>query len=155
MRALVWEAAAWWLVLLVAYLVLISPVTVHEVALGAVIAAAAAVVAAAATRGFRPAGPPRELRWSQLVSLPLDVGRDAVTLVAGLSPHRARAGSIDRVRLPEGNGPAVRAYAVLALSISPGNYVIDVHPGENEPGEVRVHRLGASGRLERIVESRR
>jgi len=146
------EAAAWWVVLLAAYVVLISSITPAELVAGAVVAALASAVAMLATRGMRPAAPPLRLPWWRLLLLPLALVRDVGVLAARLVVRRAHAGTTDDLRLPPAGEPrAVRAYTVLALSASPASYVLDVRPGDPddpddpEPGSVRVHRLGTPG----------
>ncbi|MEX0429307.1 hypothetical protein AB3X52_16935 [Nocardioides sp. DS6] len=149
------EGVAWWVTLLAAYVVLISSISLPELVAGAALAALASVVAMVATRGLRPAAPPIGLRWRHLLLLPVAIVRDLGVLVARLGAREAHVGTTEDLRLPEAGEPrAVRAYAVLALSISPAAYVLDVWPGEpadREPGSVRVHRLGAAGGIEGLV----
>ena len=62
---------------------------------------------------------------------------------------------VDDQLLPDvGDAAGVRAYAVLALSTSPAAYVADVWPGEDEPGSVRLHRLGQASDAEHFLQER-
>jgi len=152
----------WWVVLMAVYLMLISSVTRQEVVAGAVVAALASTLPAAAIRGFGPVAPPRRLHWRHLLALPLELVRDTLALVAALPDVRRHAGRTEERSLPAAGDPAaVRAYSVLALSATPGSYVMDVMVddpddpvGERRRGVVRVHRLGAGGggATDRIVE---
>jgi len=145
--------AGWWLVLLAAYLVLISSVTLQEVVVGAAIAALASAVPAMTIRGFGPVAPPRGPRWRHLARLPWDLARDVVALASRLLALRRHVGRIEERPLPAAGDPtAVRAYGVLVLSLTPGSYVMDVMvDADRSPGDVRLHRLGARAGVGRVV----
>jgi len=148
------EAGAWWGVLLAAYLVFISSVTRQEVLTGVVVAALASGVAMIAVRGMRPPRPPTRLRWGRLLRrLPVALVRDVGVLLVRLGARERHTGRVEDLRLPRaGDAAGVRAYAVLAVSISPATYVADLRPGEDEPGTVRVHMLGQAVDAERFLE---
>lgn len=146
----------WWAVLFVTYLLLVSSATPAEVVAGAAAAAVACVVPAVAIRGFGPWAPPTGLRWRHLVSLPWDLARDTAALAARLATSARHAGRSEEIELPPiGKHAAVRAYAVLALSLTPGSYVGDVREGERSVGRARVHRLGQPGAGDRMVGGQR
>jgi multisubunit Na+/H+ antiporter MnhE subunit len=120
------EFAGWWLGLTAGYLLLISSVTVLEIAVGLVIGAMAASLAFAARRAFDP--PTRVPSFVRRgVLLPLDVAADAVSLtwllVSGRA-FRAGLGTEDEIALEDDD--SVRAWAVLMTSAAPGSLAADV-----------------------------
>lgn len=146
------KLVGWWVVLLAAYVVLVSSLSGAEWIAGAVLAALASVVPAVTIHGFGPSAPPRRLHWRHLLWLPLDIVRDTVALTRRLAGTREHAGRIDEERLPAlGGHAAVRAYAVLVVSTSPGSYVLDVEPGQHSPGDIRIHRLAKRRAGDRVV----
>jgi hypothetical protein len=151
--------AAWWAGLLTVYLLLISTVTVVEVGVGVVLAGLIAASGVVATRPFGVTGPPGGIRWRRLCWFPLDLVRDLGALARELGrqacSRRRRVGQRDVVRLAEPlqrDATAVRAYAVLMLSSTPGCFVTDVIVNAGEADRLVVHRMTAPARFEAAVE---
>jgi multisubunit Na+/H+ antiporter MnhE subunit len=142
MRASV-ELVCWWLALTAGYLMLVSSPTGLEVPVGVVIGGLAALVAVAARRAFDPpTSAPSFVRRVGL--LPLDLLADAVTLtwllVTGRA-LRATCGTRDEIEVED--DPAVRAWAVLLTSASPGSLAADV---EERDGGLVLRRHLVTGR---------
>jgi multisubunit Na+/H+ antiporter MnhE subunit len=142
------EPAVWWAVLFATYLAIISKISPTELTVGAVTAAAGAVSAVLTRRALLSADNaeryrPRVawLRW--LLPLPGQILADAVRLV------RPR-GELARLGLPaDDRAAALRGFAALAVSASPGTFVADVDPDRND---LVVHRIdGRPSALERGV----
>jgi multisubunit Na+/H+ antiporter MnhE subunit len=141
------EPIAWWAVLFATYLAIISKISPTELVVGALTAAAGAAAAVvtrrtlSATDGPESYRPRREwVRW--LRPLPLQIPRDAVRL---LRPR----GDFAEMRLPaDDRAAALRGFAALAVSTSPGTYVTEVDPGR---GVFVVHRVGGLSAVEREV----
>lgn len=143
------EAVVWWVVLLAAYLAIISKISITELVVGtitAAVGAGAAVItrraltSAGSREGYRPR--PAWLRW--LRPLPAQIAGDSIRL---LRPR----GGFGELRLPaeEERMAALRGFAELAVSVSPGTYVVEVAPRENT---FVVHRVGeAASAVEREV----
>jgi hypothetical protein len=142
------EFAWWWLSLSAGYLMLVSAPTGLEVPAGLLIGSLAACVAIVARRAFDPPAPvPAFVR--RVVLLPLDLVADALSLTRLLVTGRAlRAdcGTRDEIELVD--DPAVRAWAVLLTSASPGSLAVDV---EDRDGRL-VLRRHLLTRHERAVE---
>lgn len=140
------ELAWWWLGLTAGYLLLVTSPTGIEVPVGLVVGAVAAAFAVAARRAFDPpATLPAFVR--RVVLLPVDVAVDAATLVRLLVTGRAfrsDPGSVDEVRLE--NDDAVRAWAVLLTSATPGSLAADVEEREGRP-VLHRHRLTRHDRV--------
>ncbi len=148
------EAAAWWLVLVAGYLLLISTVTVVEFAVGAFISALAGVAAVVARRasGSRFAvGTTLRL----LAYVPASVLADTVllvrVLVAELGRRGTPAGRMRTVPLASPGETAAEntwtAVAAGTMSMAPGTYALDTHRGS-----LLVHALrDEPDRLERAV----
>jgi len=134
------EAVVWWVVLFAVYLAIVSKISIAELVVGAITAAAgggAAVVTRRALsaggdqEGYRPR--PAWLRW--LRPLPAQVVGDSIRL---LRPY----GGFGELRLPadDDRAAALRGFAALAVSTSPGTYVAEVDLRENT---FVVHRVTA------------
>jgi multisubunit Na+/H+ antiporter MnhE subunit len=124
------EPAVWWAVLLAFYLAIISGVSLVELLVGAATATAGAAAAVVTRRALLAADNPEKyrprlswLRW--LVVLPVQILADSVRL---LRPR----GRFVELRLPADDRPAaLRGFAALAVSTSPGTYVVEVVPDRN------------------------
>jgi hypothetical protein len=131
------EFARWWLALTAGYLLLITSPTGIEVPVGLAVGAVAACFAVAARRAFDPpTSVPAFVR--RVVLLPVDVAADAVVLTRSLVTGRAfrsEVGSVDELDLPDDD--AVRAWAVLLTSASPGSLAGDV---EERDGRLVLRR---------------
>ncbi|MDN3357965.1 hypothetical protein [Actinomadura sp. DC4] len=131
------EPAVWWAVLLATYLAVISKISVTELVVGALASAAAAAAAVVARRAllstdnperYRPR--PGWLRWA--LPIPAQILADSVRLV------RPRGG-LAELPLPEDHrAAALRGFASLAVSTSPGTFVTAVDPDRNI---LVVHRI--------------
>jgi multisubunit Na+/H+ antiporter MnhE subunit len=142
------EAACWGAVLFVLYLAIISTISITELVVGVATAVAGGGVAVLTRRSLLAADNderyrPRAgwLRW--LVPMPVQILTGAVRL---LRPR----GEFAEVRLPEDRRPAARrGFSVLALSVAPDAYVVDVDPDRNV---LLLHRAdGHRSALEREV----
>ena len=124
------EFAWWWLALSAGYFLLVASPTGLEVPVGLVIGASAAILAVAARRAFDPpATVPSFIR--RVVLVPVDVATDAAELTRLLVTGRALdpdCGWTDRIDLEDDQ--AVRAWAVLLSSASPGSLAVDVEEHE-------------------------
>ncbi|MER7705751.1 hypothetical protein ABTX81_23015 [Kitasatospora sp. NPDC097605] len=136
------ELLLWWGLLLLLSMVLISSVSVLEVAVGGGIAAIGALGAVAARRASGAAlggaaGWARAL-WAFPVTLLADTGRLAVLVLRTLrGPRRPpEGGGFRTVRLAPGTGAA---WAGALLSATPGGYVV-----EARDGVLTVHTLDGS-----------
>ncbi|QMU69333.1 Na+/H+ antiporter subunit E [Streptacidiphilus sp. P02-A3a] len=134
------ELTAWWGLLFVLYLVLISTVSPLEVAVGAGASALAAVGAWAVHRAARPTlGPGGHWRaavWAWPGALLTETVRTARLTARALRGHRT-AGRMVRVRLRPGVGVA---WSTALLSGTPGSCVVDVHDDGPAP-VLTVHSL--------------
>lgn len=156
--------------LLLLYLALVSTANLVEVAVGSVLASATATVAVVAARAFETSLAVPALRWRWLLTFPVDAGWDVIRLgqrLVGRAPsQRQRDGWWDSVELPTGAGrpDAVRAYAVLVVSLTPASYVSDVDVEEvsgrdggraptDSPGRLRVRRWAPAGPVEKAIGS--
>lgn len=146
------EVASWWLALVSLYLVLITPVTVLEFAVGAagaVLAACAAraarIAAAAGTGGGRGLFP-AVLLWPGAVLT--DTARLAAATVRALR-GRPAPGRLCELRLRPGVGAA---WAGAALSATPGAYVVESRSDPERGDVLTVHVLtdGVTA-LERVL----
>lgn len=142
------EPAVWWAVLLATYLAAISKITAIELVTGALTAAAGAAGAVLTRRVLLSAGDAESYRprlaWLRVLpSLAARIPVDAVRL---LRPR----GEFAELRLPEDERPAaLRGFAALAVSTSPGTYVAEVDPDEER---FVLHRIrGPRSALERAV----
>ena len=131
------EPAVWWAVLLASYLVVISKISATELVVGALTAAAAAAAAVVTRRAllsadnaehYRPR--PSWLRWA--VPIPARILTDSVRLL------RPRGGFAELTLPRDRRAAALRGFATLAVSTSPGTYVADVDPDRNV---LVVHRI--------------
>lgn len=150
------ETVAWMAVLMLGYVFLVSTMTRAETVTGLVFALAGALLGAVAIGPFRPEPPPRSIPWRRVWWLPLDVVRGTgsfVAAVTGAVLHRGHRGDEESVRLANRDDPpGARAYGVLVLSATPASYVLAVEEApDDEDDTVRVHRLGAEGRVEGTV----
>lgn len=131
------EVTGWLLVLLVLYVVLIGPVTVLEVTVGAGGALLAGIAAhtvrkaSGATPGGARYGARAVCAWPGAVLV--ETWQLAVAACGG----RAHRGGLRTLRLPEGVGAG---WATAMLSATPGTVVVDV--GDSGERLVTVHRLG-------------
>jgi multisubunit Na+/H+ antiporter MnhE subunit len=136
------ELACWWLALTGGYLMLVSSPTGLEIPVGLLIGGLAALAAVAARRAFDPpVTVPSFVRRGVL--LPLDLAADAVTLTWLLVTGRAlrsACGARDEIELED--DPAVRAWAVLLTSASPGSLAADV---EEHDGRLVLRRHLVTG----------
>jgi multisubunit Na+/H+ antiporter MnhE subunit len=131
------EPAVWWAVLLATYLAVISKISVTELIVGALASAAAAAAAVVTRRALLSADNPERyeprpgwLRWA--LPIPAQILADSVRL---LRPR----GRFGEVALPEDDrAAALRGFAALAVSTSPGTYVTEVDPDRNI---LVVHRI--------------
>lgn len=141
------EPMAWWVLLFAAYLAIISKISPTELVVGALTAAAGAAAAVVTHRTLSAAGisesyrPRHEwIRW--LRPLPLQILGDVVRLV------RPRGGFAE-LRLPaDDRAAALRGFAGLVVSTSPGTYVAEVDPDHDV---FVVHRVGGLSAVEREV----
>jgi multisubunit Na+/H+ antiporter MnhE subunit len=142
------EPAVWWAVLFATYLAVISKISVTELVVGALGSAAAAAAAVLTRRAQLSADNPERyqpragwLRWALLI--PAQIVADSVRL---LRPH----GGFGEVALREDDrAAALRGFAALAVSTSPGTYVTEVDPDQNV---LVVHRITPKpSRVERAV----
>lgn len=132
------EPVVWWAVLFATYLAVISKISPTELVVGALASAAGAAVVAVTHRALlavdnpeRSLPRPAWLRW--ILPLPAQIVADAVRLV------RPR-GRLAELRLPrDSRAAALRGFAVLAVSTSPGTYVAEVDPDHDV---LVVHRVG-------------
>ncbi len=142
------EPAVWWAVLSGTYLAVISSITPVEIAVGAASAAAGAAGAVLTRRAllaadnderYRPR--PAWLRW--LPRVPVQILADSVRL---LRPR----GEFAEIHLPgDRRSAALRGFASLVVSVSPGTYVADV---DTDRDVLIVHRIGGRpSALERRV----
>ena len=136
------ELACWWLALTLCYLLLVSSPTGLEVPVGLLIGGLAGLVAVAARRAFDPpTSVPSFVR--RVVLLPIDLAADAVTLtwllVTGRA-FRATCGTRDEIVLED--DPAIRTWAVLLTSASPGSLAADV---EERDGRLVLRRHLVTG----------
>jgi hypothetical protein len=172
MRASMLTSVRWWtwgVILLSLYVVVISSVDRTELTSGICLAAASATVAVLAARAFEVSLAAPRLRWRWLAAFPLDAAHDAARLTSRLVVQlvgrlpgrlvgqRTRTSWWDTMDLPADAGSAgpVRGYAVLVVSLTPAGYVADVEIGgssEDGPGRLRIHRWGAKGPVERVVQ---
>lgn len=131
------EPAVWWVVLLATYLAIVSTISVTEILVGVPAAAAGAAVAVVTRRALLAADNPERylprpawLRW--LLPLPVQILTDSLRL---LRPH----GEFDELRLPDDDRrAALRGFAALTVSASPGAYVAEVLP---DRGDLVLHRI--------------
>ncbi|GAA1198193.1 hypothetical protein GCM10009654_63680 [Streptomyces hebeiensis] len=157
------EALVWLVLLLAVNAVFISDITWLELAVGAVGALLGAVCAplVRGAAGARPGGwarGPRTVRAWPLALL-VETGRLALTVVRARGGG-GRAGGFRTLRLGPGTGTA---WAGVALSATPGAYVVDVVREETDgdrhgdrPDQeerlLRVHRMtGGRSALERAL----
>ena len=142
------EPAVWWAVLFATYLAVISKISVAELVVGALASAASAGAAVVTRRALLSADNPERyqprpgwLRWA--LPIPAQIVTDSVRLL------RPRAGFAE-VPLPEDRrAAALRGFAALAVSTSPGTYVTEVDPDRDV---LVVHRIAARpSRTERAV----
>lgn len=132
------EPVVWWAALFAIYLAVISKISPTELVVGVLASAAGAAVAVVVRRALLAADNaeryrPRSawLRW--ILPLPAQIVVDAVHLV------RPR-GRLAESRLPrDDRAAALRGFAVLAVSTSPGAYVAEVDPDRDV---LVVHRVG-------------
>jgi hypothetical protein len=145
------EGVCWWALLVAVWWATLSAGTVQEFAVGAACAAVGAIAAVAVRRTVRPGWPPP---WDALrltARIPAAVVADTVRLFGSVLPSlvrdRSRDGGLRSASGGAGRGVAYRAAATLAVSASPGSYVVDWPPDDTAP---TVHRLrGGPSRLER------
>lgn len=156
------EVITWWALLVGVWVTTLSGVTTSDM----VAATAGGLLAALAARWTRRAAGgrwrmrPGWLGW--LAVLPVAVVADAARLAGVAARHLViRAGDepgegvgrLSRVPLPAGEdgptGAGRRAAATLAVSATPGTFVVDV---DEDAGELVVHRL-VDGRpsVDRVV----
>jgi multisubunit Na+/H+ antiporter MnhE subunit len=142
------EPAVWWAVLFTTYLAVISKISPTELVVGALAAAAGAAGAVVTRRALLSADNAQHyrprvswLRW--LLPLPAQILADAVRLTR---PH----GGFAELRLPaDDRAAALRGFATLAVSASPGTYVTGVDPDRDV---LIVHRItDRPSALERAV----
>jgi multisubunit Na+/H+ antiporter MnhE subunit len=142
------EPAVWWAVLFATYLAVISKISITELVVGALAAAAGAAGAVVTRRALLSADNAQRYRprvsWlRRLLPLPGQILADAVRLTR---PH----GGFAELRLPDDDrAAALRGFATLVVSASPGTYVAGVDPDRDV---LIVHRItDQSSALERAV----
>lgn len=131
------EPVVWWVALLATYLAIISTISVAELLVGTLAAAAGAAAAVVTRRALLAADNtepylprPAWLRW--LLPLPVQILTDSIRL---LRPH----GEFAELRLPDDDRrAALRGFAALAVSASPGTYVAEDLPDRND---LVLHRI--------------
>lgn len=155
--------AAWAVLLLALYAVLISAVSPLEWAVGGTLAVLGGVAADVVRRAEQPAVHADRRIAAALAALPATLLRETAELAAAVARalrHRRQvAGAPDApiaVRLPAGVDAGL---AAVLLSATPGACVVDIadpEPGaDQEPSggrEVRVHLLGTPDRAPSAVE---
>jgi hypothetical protein len=151
---------AWWPSLFAVYLLFGSPLSAAEIGAGILLAGVTAGAAVAATGPFSPAPPPPGLRWSRLAWVAADVTRDvgslgqAVVKEARRGSRQGSIGTFEEVHLPhvdDSTDAGTRAYGELVLSLTPGEYVVDVDVRSGRRDRVLVHRIGAPARTRGTV----
>ncbi|MDX3076222.1 Na+/H+ antiporter subunit E [Streptomyces sp. MI02-7b] len=127
----------WLLVLLSCDVVLIGPVTVLEVVVGAAGALLAAIAADAVrvASGAAPGGARYAVR--AVLAWPGALLTETWQLARAVLGARRARGGFGQVRLPEGVGTA---WASAVLSATPGAYVVAF--GDEDDRVLTVHRLG-------------
>ncbi|MCW2945749.1 MAG: hypothetical protein JWR24_2466 [Actinoallomurus sp.] len=142
------EVAVWWAVLFATYLAIISTISLTELVVGVSASAAGAATAVVVRRSLLAADNDERyrpriswLRW--LLLLPGQIVADSVRL---LRPR----GEFAELRLADDErAAALRGFAALAVSTSPGTYAVDVDPDRDV---LVVHRVtGRPSALEREV----
>jgi multisubunit Na+/H+ antiporter MnhE subunit len=147
---------AWWIALVIVWLLLVDTLAADELAVGAVAAAIAASVAIAVhKRGYIRFQP--RLAWTReipylLWETVLDCGRLGDALWRRVIKRQPVQGVTVRVPFHHGgdNGRdgARRALVNFAVSFTPNSYVVDIDP---EADSLLVHRL-VPGPLDRILQ---
>jgi multisubunit Na+/H+ antiporter MnhE subunit len=141
------EVAAWWVVLTFVWVASLSAATAPDVLAGAVCGLLCAVLAVAARRAIGQAWRPVP-RWAAwlgplLLAVPADTARLLIRVLPRLVRDRRSAGSLRRIRPPAGEEAAAgfrRAWGTLALSATPGSFVVD-WPPDGRPAV--IHTLGS------------
>jgi multisubunit Na+/H+ antiporter MnhE subunit len=140
--AWVLEVAVWWIVGTGVWLLGLSAVTASDLVLGVVAAFVGALVGTAGRRRVSGHWRPRARWFAQLPRVALAVVAETATVLIA-APMLGRQGTERRITLPREGSEDVRdareALTTMALSVSPGSYVVDVDP---ERSELIVHALG-------------
>jgi multisubunit Na+/H+ antiporter MnhE subunit len=137
---------AWWVALLVIWILLVDTFDPEELLVGALAAAISATVAVAVhRRGYIRFWP--RARWLlQVPYLVWDVGVDCGLLAVALWNRVVRRRPVrgETIRVPfhhggdDGRDGARRALVNFAVSLTPNSYVVDIDP---EGDSLLVHRL--------------
>lgn len=159
--AAVGEVLAWWAVLVGIWLTTLSSPSSSELGISVASGLACALVAVPVRRALRAKWHPQPSWVQWLLPLPAAVLADTVRLfVLAFRPRRTTGGGDDpkdgelsEIRLPVDDDPhragIRRALASLALSATPGTYVVDSRPEDNV---LIVHSLGSGApRLDEVV----
>ncbi|HLQ84766.1 MAG TPA: hypothetical protein VK110_01340 [Salinisphaeraceae bacterium] len=154
------ELLAWWLLLFLLYLALLSSFSLVEIGAGAAAAASVSMVAVLARRAEKMVFKIRLRWWRWLPALLVDIALDmpALGLLLGRSAGGATAeqGQVYHINLPPEPDPHVartrRALAAILLSAAPGSYVFDSRGGECGADVLTIHCVGGHGRLAEALE---
>jgi multisubunit Na+/H+ antiporter MnhE subunit len=149
-----WEVLVWWAVGIGVWLLTLSSFAWPEFWLAVATTLPCAVMAVVARRAAEAqwAWPWEALRWLALI--PVAILTDAAgVLWRPWSQRRPDEGHFSVVRLAAvGHSPRVatrRALSAIAVSVTPGSYVVDVDP---DSGEMTIHSLSsARPRMEEVV----
>jgi hypothetical protein len=151
-----------WTGLLLLYVCLISTTTQVELEVGAAASAVVTAIAVVAVHAFDVRLAVPRFRWRWLATFPFDAGMDVFRLGGHVLDSSRKGGDDhgwwDELELLDSADPpdAVRAYAVLIVSLTPASYVADVSVEDSDgssdgPGVLYVRRWAPAGPVERVV----
>jgi multisubunit Na+/H+ antiporter MnhE subunit len=150
------EVGCWWGASVGIWLLTLSSVTGPELVAAAACGLPCGLAARAGRHAMQASWQPR-LRWARwLAALPAavvaDTGRVLMLAIRGLAGDQ-QPGGLRQVQLPGGERAAVaaghRALAALAISLTPGTFVLGTDPEENM---LLLHSLATGWpQLDRVV----
>jgi multisubunit Na+/H+ antiporter MnhE subunit len=147
------EVAVWWVVTVGVWMASLSAWSPHELEVAVPCALLCALAAAGARRAVRGRWhvPGEMLTW--LALLPVAIVTDAVKVLSLPLRGGRGAGTSFRTVTVSGRGDSAeqsgrRAVATIALSSTPGSYVVATDP---DHGTALLHVVGPPGALERAV----